>query len=143
MASIGPSSRVPSMNLSDWEVLGKDVDRGDRRGRMRKATILAASIGAMNGLVLAAGYPERVRNLVIVNGAARTLWAPDYPVGSETVRTSPFTTVALEPDAVEQGFDVLRLVAPSVADDDAFRLWWDLAGNRRAPRAWPGRCPGS
>ncbi len=46
---------------------------------------------------------------MIVNGAARTLWAPDYPVGSETVQlTDQFTTVAMEPDAVEQGFDVLQ-----------------------------------
>ncbi len=36
----------------------------------------------------------------------------------------------MEPDAVDQGFDVLRAVAPSVAADDAFRAWWDLAGNR-------------
>jgi class 3 adenylate cyclase len=68
-----------------------------------------------------------------VNGAARTLWAPDYPIGSEERGASPFTTVALEPDAVEQGFDVLRVVAPSVAGDDAFRTWWDLAGNRAGP----------
>jgi class 3 adenylate cyclase len=40
--------------------------------------------------------------------------------------------VAIEPDAVEQGFDVLRAVAPSVAGDHAFRAWWDAAGNRAA-----------
>jgi class 3 adenylate cyclase len=34
---------------------------------------------------------------------------------------------------VEQGFDVLRVIAPSVAGDDAFRTWWDLAGNRAGP----------
>jgi class 3 adenylate cyclase len=28
---------------------------------------------------------------------------------------------------------VLRAVAPSVARDDAFRVWWDLAGNRAGP----------
>ena len=37
-----------------------------------------------------------------------------------------------DPDAVEQGFDVLELTAPSMARDDAFRAWWDLAGNRAA-----------
>ncbi len=45
---------------------------------------------------------------------------------------SPFTTVAIEPDAVERGFDVLAYLAPSVADDIAFRTWWDAAGNRAA-----------
>ena len=38
----------------------------------------------------------------------------------------------VEPDAVEQGFDVLQVVAPSVAGDHAFRGWWDAAGNRAA-----------
>lgn len=33
-----------------------------------QATIFAPNFHAMTGLVLAADYPERVRNLVIVNG---------------------------------------------------------------------------
>ncbi|REN19333.1 adenylate/guanylate cyclase domain-containing protein, partial [Mycobacterium tuberculosis] len=88
---------------------------------------------AMNGLVLAADYPERVRSLIVVNGSARPLWAPDYPVGAQVRRADPFLTVALEPDAVERGFDVLSIVAPTVAGDDVFRAWWDLAGNRAGP----------
>ena len=42
----------------------------------------------------------------------------------------PWGTVALDPDAVDQGFDVLRIIAPSVADDDAFRA---LVGPRGEP----------
>jgi class 3 adenylate cyclase len=38
----------------------------------------------------------------------------------------------MEPDAVEQGFDMLGIIAPAVADDAAFRSWWDMAGNRAA-----------
>jgi class 3 adenylate cyclase len=34
-----------------------------------------------------------------------------------------------EPDAVERGYDILALVAPSVAGDPVFRAWWDRAGN--------------
>jgi class 3 adenylate cyclase len=82
--------------------------------------------------VLAADYPERVRSLLIINGTPRMVRAPDYPVGADLGAADPFMTVALEPDAVEQGFDTLRFVAPTVADDDAFRTWWDLAGNRAA-----------
>jgi class 3 adenylate cyclase len=84
------------------------------------------------GLVLAADFPERVSNLVIFNGAARTLHSPDYPIGADLSAADPFTTVGMEPDAVEQGFDALGIIAPSVADDDAFRAWWDHAGNRAA-----------
>jgi class 3 adenylate cyclase len=97
-----------------------------------QATIFASGFTAMSGLVLAAEHPERVRSLVIVNGAPRIQWAPDYEHGADASRVDPFRTVAVEPDAVEQGFDVLRAIAPTVADDDAFRTWWDNAGNRAA-----------
>jgi class 3 adenylate cyclase len=100
-----------------------------------QATIFGSGFTGMSGLVLAADYPERVRSLVIVNGAARVLWAPDFPIGADASAADPFSTVALEPDAVEQGFDVLKVIAPSVATDNAFRSWWDLAGNRaKSPR---------
>jgi class 3 adenylate cyclase len=130
---IGLSSRVPSMNLLGPKFWAEDAIAVMDAVGCEQATIFAPSFHSMNGLVLAADYPERVRSLVVVNGAARTLWAPDYPIGSEERGADPFTTVALEPDAVEQGFDVLRVVAPSVAGDDAFRAWWDLAGNRAGP----------
>ncbi|MCV7259125.1 adenylate/guanylate cyclase domain-containing protein [Mycobacterium shimoidei] len=97
-----------------------------------QASVFAPSYNAMIGLVLAAEYPERVRSLVIVNGAARLLWAPDYQVGSQTSVVGRFWTIGIEPDAVEKGFDILGIVAPSIAGDDAFRGWWDLAGNRAA-----------
>jgi class 3 adenylate cyclase/pimeloyl-ACP methyl ester carboxylesterase len=97
-----------------------------------QATIFASGYTAMSGLVLAADHPERVRSLVIVNGAPRIRWAPDYKHGADPSRVDPFRTVAVEPDAVEQGFDVLRAIAPTVADDEAFRTWWDSAGNRAA-----------
>jgi class 3 adenylate cyclase len=95
-----------------------------------RATIIGSGFTSMSALFLAADRPERVANLVIVNGAARALWAPDYEAGSRPSGASPFTTVAIEPDAVEQGFDVLAVMAPSVAGDRVFRAWWDAAGNR-------------
>ncbi|MGC1805067.1 MAG: adenylate/guanylate cyclase domain-containing protein, partial [Mycobacterium sp.] len=97
-----------------------------------RATIFAPGFASMTGLILAADYPERVSNLVIVNGAARTLRAPDYPMGFEIVEEDPYTTVAMEPDAVDQGFDMLGFIAPSMVNDNAFRAWWDMAGNRAA-----------
>ena len=130
---IGLSSRVPSMNLLGPKFWAEDAIAVMDAVGCEQATIFAPSLHSMNGLVLAADYPERVRSLVVVNGAARTLWAPDYPIGSEQRGADPFMTVALEPDAVEQGFDVLRVVAPNVAGEDAFRAWWDLAGNRAGP----------
>jgi class 3 adenylate cyclase len=97
-----------------------------------KATIFVSGWASMIGLVLAANYPDRVNGLVIVNGAARFLWAEDYPFGVDLSQSTALTTVAYELDAVEQGVDVLEWLAPSVAGVESFRTWWDLAGNRAA-----------
>jgi class 3 adenylate cyclase len=129
---IGLSSRVPSLDVIGPKFWAEDAVAVLDAVGCEQATVFAPSFTAASGLVLAADYPERVRSLVIVNGAARTAWAPDYPVGAKVSQSEPFLTVAMEPDAVEQGFDVLRVLAPSVADDEAFRTWWDLAGNRAA-----------
>ena len=129
---IGLSSRVPSMDVVGPTFWAEDAIAVMDAVGCQQATIFASNYTGMSGLVLAADYPERVRSLVIVNGAARTLWAPDYPIGAEGRFADPFMTVATEPDAVEQGFDALKIVAPSVAGDNGFRTWWDLAGNRAA-----------
>lgn len=96
------------------------------------ATIMSSGYTAMSALFLAADRPERVTGLVVVNGAARVLWAPDYEAGIHPQTANSFTAVAMESDAVERGVDVLATVAPSVAHDQAFRTWWDVAGNRGA-----------
>jgi class 3 adenylate cyclase len=129
---IGFSSRVPSIDLIGPKFWAEDAIAVMDAAGSERATIFAPSYTAMTALVLAADYPERIRSLVIVNGGARTLWAPDYPFGAEPTRAEPFMTVGMETDAIERGFDFLEFIAPSVADDDAFRAWWDVAGNRAA-----------
>jgi class 3 adenylate cyclase len=129
---IGLSSRVPSLDVIGPKFWAKDaISVMDAIG-CEHATVLAPYFASMTGLILAADYPERVSSLVIVNGAARTLRAPDYPIGFEISHSDPYLTVAMEPDAVDQGVDILAVMAPSVAGDDAFRAWWDMAGNRAA-----------
>ena len=129
---IGLSSRVSSSDMIGPETWAKDVIAVMDAAGCERATIFAPGFTSLAALVLAADYPERVNGVVIVNGAARTLWAPDYPIGAEIDAADPFTTIGIEPDAVEQGFDILGIIAPSVAGDDAFRAWWDMAGNRAA-----------
>jgi class 3 adenylate cyclase len=129
---LGLSSRLPSADMIGPEYWAQEALAVMDAAGSERAAVFAPSFTAMTGLVLAADHPERVRRLVIVNGAARMLWAPDYPVGVDPGLANPFMTVGLEPDAVEQGFDTLEIVAPTVARDDAFRTWWDLAGNRAA-----------
>jgi class 3 adenylate cyclase len=129
---IGLSSRIPSMDMIGPEWWAKDAIAVMDAVGCERATIFAPGFTSLAALVLAADHPERVNSLVIANGAARMLWAPDYPIGTEVDAVDPYTTVGMEPDAVEQGFDVLGIIAPSVAADDAFRAWWDHAGNRAA-----------
>ena len=91
---IGLSSRVPSMDVVGPTFWAEDAIAVMDAVGCEQATIFASGYTGMSGLVLAADYPERVRSLVIVNGAARTLWAPDYPIGAEGRVADPFMTVA-------------------------------------------------
>ena len=128
---IGLSSRV-SRDMIGPKFWAKDVIGVMNAVGCERATIVAPSFTSMTGLVLAADYPERISSLVIINGGARMLHAPDYPMGATIDTIDPYTTVAIDPDAVDQGFDMLGIIAPSIAHDDAFRAWWDMAGNRAA-----------
>jgi class 3 adenylate cyclase len=87
---------------------------------------------AAEALALAAVHPKRVSHLIVVNGTARTLWAPDYPVGTSEAAIAADEELLFLPDAVERGLDQLARANPSVADNAAFRDWWDRAGNRAA-----------
>ncbi|MGB0973233.1 MAG: alpha/beta fold hydrolase, partial [Mycobacterium sp.] len=128
---IGLSSRVHSMDVMGRKFWAEDAIAVMNAVDCQQATILAPAYGAMTGLVLAAEYPERVRSLVIVNGAARIRWAPDYPFGAKVNSSeNPFITAAMERDALVREFNILKIIAPSVADDDAFRTWWDAARQR-------------
>ena len=57
------------------------------------------------------------------------MWAPDYPMGIPERLVDSYRRLTPGPDAVEQGQDTLALFAPNVADDPAFRAWWDRSGN--------------
>jgi len=95
----------------------------------QRAAVLAPYLSAAEGITLAAAHPERVSHLVIVNGSARLVAAPDYPYGLTRDRTVALLRLVVAPDAVERGMDILTMVAPSVAGDPAFRAWFDRAGN--------------
>jgi class 3 adenylate cyclase len=129
---IGLSSRLPSLDVIGPRYWAEDALAVLDAVGIEQATVFASAFATMTALVLAAEHPDRVRNLILVNGAARVLWAEDYPAGADPEIASPFRTVAMDPDAVEQGFDVLSYMAPSVAKDAAFRAWWDMSGNRAA-----------
>jgi len=129
---MGMSSKIASADTITMSCWAEDAVSVMNALGCERATIFGSGFSAMSALLLAADHPERVSSLVLVNGAARLLWAPDYQAGAQLSGASQYTTVAIEPDAVDQGLDVLEAVAPSVAGDRAFRTWWDVAGNRAA-----------
>ncbi len=103
--------------------------------KVERAAVFTSGPRSTLALTLAAKHPDRVSHLIIVNGSARTAWAPDYPIGIGRDVLDAVQEVHFAPDAVERGFDFLALAAPSVADNQAFREWWDRAGNRAASPA--------
>ena len=99
-----------------------------------RVAVLAMFLDSPLGLTLAARNSDRVSSLVVVNGTARLRWAPDYRHGI-TQEVVDSRRRVVEPDAMEQGYDALMPVAPSVAGDSAFRAWFDRAGNLAATPA--------
>jgi class 3 adenylate cyclase len=101
----------------------------------RRAAVFAPRDTSLQGVMMAAAHPDRVAGLVVVNGSARVSRAEDYPVGIPQRLLDHFLDVNMEPDAVDRGFDLLALVAPSVVRDVDFRAWWVRAGYRGASPA--------
>lgn len=109
----------------------------------QSAAVFAPHESSQVAVLLAASFPERVRNLVIVNGTARVAWADDYPFGIPAEVLEQFLDVNVNAGAPQDtsgddddaGYDFLAQAAPSVADDHAFRRWWVRAGNRGASPA--------
>ena len=132
----GLSSNIPSREMLGPRYWAEDALAVLDAVGSRQVSILAPSYAAMTGVLIAADFPDRVRSLVIVNGVARTLRAPDYPIGADPEAAAPFMQDAMELDAVERGMDVLRVVAhPSPTTTHSGRGGtWPATGRPR--RAW-------
>jgi DNA-binding winged helix-turn-helix (wHTH) protein/pimeloyl-ACP methyl ester carboxylesterase len=99
----------------------------------RRAAILGWSEGAGMAITFAAAYPERSIALVLFGAYAKREWAPDYPWAPtpEERKTGLY-------DAIERewgGAVGLDHVAPSRANDPAFREWWGTYQRRSATPA--------
>jgi class 3 adenylate cyclase len=100
----------------------------------QRAVMVAGGASSLEAITLTAAAPERVSKLVVINGLARALWAPDYPEGLAEDRVDELLG-GVDPNAVDKGFDFLAHVAPGVVGDTAFRSWNDRAGNLGATPA--------
>jgi class 3 adenylate cyclase len=118
----GLSDRVANSELPTLEQRMDDVRAVMDACGSRQAVVMGVSEGGPLCALFAATYPERTRALVIVNGYARRLRAPDYPAGmtaEEHERQRAFIRDrwGAEPMGIEQRM-------PSVAADPRIREWW-------------------
>ena len=58
--------------------------------------------------------------------------AADYPHGFDPAVADESAADVTAANPRNDGFDLLSVIAPSVANDRAFRAWWDDAGRRGA-----------
>ena len=123
MRGSGISDPIPGDNT--WLPLEGNMDDVravlDAAGSER-AVVYGDTEGGLTAMMLAATHPERVSALVLVNAVPRIPRADDYPIGAPQ-----HVADALSEQYIAQHGttgDLLRLTAPSVADDARFRAWF-------------------
>ena len=89
---------------------------------IESAAVLAWSEATMPCTLFAATYPERVQALVLYGGMPSVIERDDFPYGTSAEGYDDFTEGSLEiwPDG-----GLLRLWAPSHAEDQAARDWFE------------------
>jgi pimeloyl-ACP methyl ester carboxylesterase len=115
---MGLSDRPEHVDAERWvdDALAVLDDVGSER-----AVILGVSAGAPTSMLLAAQHSERVHALAIHGGFARTLAAPDYPIGWDRDIVDWFG------GQMEEGWGTGTLIeyyAPSRAEDPFVRDYW-------------------
>lgn len=115
---MGLSDRPDAVDVDAWTLDALAVL--DAAG-IERAVILGVAAGAITALQLAAQHPDRVRALVLHEGFARQLVAPDYDIGFEPAIIDAYA------DNMERGWGTgvaLSSAAPSLAHDPTVRAYW-------------------
>jgi pimeloyl-ACP methyl ester carboxylesterase len=114
----GLSDRVPVDDLPTLETRMDDMRAVMDEVGSERAAVLGHSEGGAMCALFAATYPERTQALVMDGSAARTRWAPDYPIGATDEEIEELERSILEEWGVELIRSFLRQMAPSIADDE-------------------------
>lgn len=99
----------------------------------RRAVIYGWSEGVSMAIAFAATYPERTLALVLFGAFAKREWSPDYPWAP-----TPEERKAGYYDVIERDWGGpvgIEQIAPSRAQDPAFRDWWAAYQRRSASPA--------
>jgi class 3 adenylate cyclase len=115
---IGLSDPVPIDRLPTIEEWIDDLRAVMDAVPSERAALVTNIGGAIMALVCAAAFPDRVASLVVVDGFARFLAAPDYPIGGSVEEKER----ALQMTESNQGRALmLDLFARSMASDEQLR----------------------
>ena len=86
-----------------------------------RAALFGLSQGGGLAALFAAAHPDRTSALVLFGAYARSTWADDYPWGRTP---EDYETLMRTADEGWGSGAFLPLVAPTMADDASFKLWW-------------------
>ena len=119
----GLSERLPPDRLPTLEERMDDMRVVMDAVGSERAVAVGISEGAALSAVFAASHPARVESLILVGGFARTLQDDDYPWGASKEEARAFRVRMGETWGDNAG--LLKLWAPSVADDPVARDHWN------------------
>jgi pimeloyl-ACP methyl ester carboxylesterase len=114
----GLSDRVPPDDLPTLETRMDDMRAVMDAVGSERAAVLGHSEGGSMCALFAATYPERTQALVMAGSAARTRWAPDYPLGATEEEIDELERSILDGWGIEVIRSLLQQLAPSIADDE-------------------------
>jgi len=118
---MGASDPLPISEPPTAELWMQDAIAALDAAGSERAAVLGAGVGGTVALLLAATHPARVSSLAVVNTAARTAWAEDYPMGM------PEVFLARAREGMAAGYlsakAVLPMWAPELVGDERFEQW--------------------
>lgn len=116
----GLSDRVSAEEMADVDGRLADLLAVMDAAEISRAALFATADGAIPAILFAAHHPERVNALVILEGSARYLAAPNYPEGFAQDPTPPLGAWN-ERWGDERNPYFVEVVAPSMAADPRWR----------------------
>jgi pimeloyl-ACP methyl ester carboxylesterase len=114
----GLSDRVPPDNLPTLETRMDDMRAVMDAVGVERAAVLGHSEGGAMCALFAATYPARTKALVMVGSPARTMWAPDYPLGATDEELEELERSILEGWNADLVRALLQVYGPSIVDDE-------------------------
>jgi pimeloyl-ACP methyl ester carboxylesterase len=114
----GLSDRVAPDDLPTLETRMDDMRAVMDDVGVERAAVVGHSEGGSMCALFAATYPGRTQALVMVGSAARTRWAPDYPLGATDEEIDELERSILEGWGIEVIRSLLQTMGPSIADDE-------------------------